>query len=208
MKSYDDLQRFKEKTQHNHIAFKDMSEQSRADSATNWAIIKQLMQAPSDNALEGLQSVSQSVPEAVDPHAFTAPPATPAPVAILPDAPVRAAAPSAAPGGGLLNALAAALPDKPAAVAPTSPAVTTESKGAASLLASMPPPAAPAPAPVATAPVSPAAFSAPPASAPAPASEGRFRQLFSAQAASVSSAQAESKQTLLQPLLEKIASCR
>lgn len=206
MKSYDDLQRFKEKTQHNHIAFKDMSEQSRADSATNWAIIKQLMQAPSDNALEGLQSVSQSAPEAVDPHAFTAPPATPAPVAILPDAPVRAAAPSAAPGGGLLNALAAALPGKAAAVAPASPAVTTESKGAASLLASMPPPVAPVP--VATAPVSPAAFSAPPASAPAPASEGRFRQLFSAQAASVSSAQAESKQTLLQPLLEKIASCR
>lgn len=42
MKSYDDLQRFKEKTQTGDIAFKDMSEQTRQADNSQWAIIQQL----------------------------------------------------------------------------------------------------------------------------------------------------------------------
>lgn len=75
MKSYDDLQRFKEKTQTNHIEFKDMSEQALDSTTTNWAVIKQLLNEGAGSVLDNSQRIDRAAPQPVDPAAFT--PSTP-----------------------------------------------------------------------------------------------------------------------------------
>ncbi|WP_345829464.1 cellulose biosynthesis protein BcsO [Erwinia sp. HDF1-3R] len=71
MKSYDDLQRFKEKTQTNHIEFKDMSDQTRHADNTNWAIIRQLMSGSAESALGNGQRIDVVVPQPADARAFS-----------------------------------------------------------------------------------------------------------------------------------------
>ncbi|WP_455815090.1 cellulose biosynthesis protein BcsO [Pseudomonas graminis] len=71
MKSYDDLQRFKEKTQTNHIEFKDMSEQALNSDTTNWAVIKQLLNEGAGSVLDNSQRIDRAAPQPVDPAAFT-----------------------------------------------------------------------------------------------------------------------------------------
>ncbi len=75
MKSYDDLQRFKEKTHTQDIHFKDMSEQTLASDNTHWAIIKQLLQNETgDSVLDRGQSVDRVTPQPIQKDAFVAPP--------------------------------------------------------------------------------------------------------------------------------------
>lgn len=231
MKSYDDLQRFKEKTQTNHIEFKDMSEQTKNSDSANWAIIKQLMNEGAEPALGNGQLTDIAAPQPITDDIFMAPLATlptqphslrPQPVAhasVQPGVAAFVAKPATTRiGASLLESISASLKPVPtgeavpaesgaAAAQAANPLASAQSVQAAnpsaaaqrsSLLASLPAaPSAPAsPQPVAPASVAPAQATA--------EQQPRFRQLFSSEPASAGI----SKDTLLQPLLEKIASCR
>lgn len=203
MKSYDDLQRFKEKTQTNHIEFKDMSEQTKNSDTANWAIIKQLMNDGDASSLGNGQLADIAAPQPVGADIFAAQAATPQTPRVQPvSRPAVNALVSAKPtarslGGSLLDSISASLKPTAAAVpapeaAASEPAVNPFAQAELAAAA-----AAPAPQPV---------FDAVQQAAPAVASQPRFKTLFSA-AADMPVA-ALSKNTLLQPLLEKIASCR
>lgn len=188
MNSYDDLQRFKEKTQTNHIEFKDMSEQTLNSTTTNWAIIKQLLNDGAGSVLDNSQRIDRAVPRPVDSAAFTSPSVENVPaISSLPVQSFVPATPGASGrvGASLLDSISASL--QPAAVVPAQPV---------SLAAT-----APVPQPVAAQPVMPA--HSPADKAPANVS---YKQLFSTAAAPGSAALP--KDMLLHPLLEKIASCR
>ena len=268
MKSYDDLQRFKEKTQTNHIEFKDMSEQTKNSDNANWAIIKQLMNDDAESALDNGQRIDVAAPQPIAENTFTAPPVQPGaqlqtqphslrPVAQQHNVAAFVARPvGAQEGGSLLESISASLKPaaEPAPAAAENPLASFQPVQAMNPLAvaqpqnplTAAPPgafaaAAAPPAPVqamnplaAAQPQNPltaaqpgvfAAAAAQPASvlsslpaaplarapvqvAPAqPQAEmPRFKQLFST--APEPSAVALSKDTLLQPLLERIASCR
>ncbi|PIJ50742.1 hypothetical protein BL250_09410 [Erwinia sp. OLTSP20] len=242
MKNYDDLQRFKEKTQTNHIQFKDMSDQLlKRNRGADWVIIRQLTQPGEGRMLENAASVTHAPPQAVDPTLFarqgpSSPAQDPAPQSASIPAPTSAM--SGISVGGLLNALSAIAP---ASAAP-SPAAHNPVQATPSALSSSGPLAGPGAVvhPAAAVQAAPSAlfnagtlptagaFKAAPAadspdsrvatgmadflrSTPPPAAptanrphQGTFRQLFSAQSGSAP----DSKDVLLQPLLEKIASCR
>ncbi|WP_380182401.1 cellulose biosynthesis protein BcsO [Kalamiella sp. sgz302252] len=230
MKSYDDLQRFKEKTQTNHIEFRDLSEQTRNADSTDWAIIRQLMDKGADAALGNGQRTDIAAPQPAAADLFSKAVAEAAPVkaAAKISAPVSAsvtafvAAKPAAQGGSLLDAISASL--KPAATAPApvaaepeavnrvphTPLKVAESPLLASLAMTQPEAARSVPEQtfsVADVPQahSPAAFHTP---EPGAGQEVRFKQLFSASGARAAEEKALPKETLLQPLLEKIALCR
>lgn len=116
MKSYDDLQRFKEKTQTDHIEFKDMSEQSLNSDTTNWAIIKQLLNDDAGSVLEKSQRIDVAAPQPIDPSSFAPPPA---PVAAAPAKPAvqSFATTTAASGGSLLDSISSSLKSAAAAAA-------------------------------------------------------------------------------------------
>ncbi|WP_421507566.1 cellulose biosynthesis protein BcsO [Erwinia rhapontici] len=188
MNSYDDLQRFKEKTQTNHIEFKDMSEQTLNSTTTNWAIIKQLLNEGAGSVLDNSQRIDRAVPQPVDFAAFTSSSVENAPaISSLPVQSFVPATPDASDrvGASLLDSISASL--QPAAVVPAQPVFQA--------------PTAPVPQPVATQPV--IAAHSPADEAPANVS---YKQLFSTAAAPGSAALP--KDMLLHPLLEKIASCR
>ena len=265
MKSYDDLQRFKEKTQTNHIEFKDMSEQTRNADNTDWAIIRQLMNEGAASALGNGQRTDITAPQpAADLFNQSAIPALPqksvTKISASPATGVAAfvTAKPVAQGGSLLDSIAASL--KPTAQAQS---VLPESLRAAEVLQATPfekstpldtmlapqtasrteaarvsptsslldavrsqQPASPvntaaplqqsaspldtaARSPQPASPVNIAAHSQQPASplgAARPAEPERFKQLFSA--SGPRDATLLPKETLLQPLLERIASCR
>ncbi|MEJ5062265.1 cellulose biosynthesis protein BcsO [Erwinia sp. MYb375] len=188
MNSYDDLQRFKEKTQTNHIEFKDMSEQTLNSTTTNWAIIKQLLNDGAGSVLDNSQRIDRAVPQPVDFAAFTSSSVENAPaISSLPVQSFVPATPDASDrvGASLLDSISASL--QPAAVVPAQPVFQAAT--------------APVPQPVATQPV--IAAHSPADEAPANVS---YKQLFSTAAAPGSAALP--KDMLLHPLLEKIASCR
>lgn len=246
MKSYDDLQRFKEKTQTNHIEFKDMSEQTKNSDSANWAIIKQLMNDGAESALGNGQRIDVPAPQPIAEDSLDAllghaaqpvqppvqqpkPPHQPPTHAPSHSVAPLVAKPAAAQiGGSLLDSISASL--KPAPVAEPAPkpqAVNPVNEAQHPLASAQPDFAAQAaaqPAPAAA--VAPAAsplmasLSSLPTAAPAqtapvrqpaaplqPAADlPRFKQLFST--APEPSVTSLSKDTLLQPLLERIASCR
>ncbi len=246
MKSYDDLQRFKEKTQTNHIEFKDMSEQTKNSDSANWAIIKQLMNDGAESTLGNGQRIDVPAPQPIAEDSLDAllgqaaqpvqppvqqpkPPHQPPTHAPSHSVAPLVAKPAAAQiGGSLLDSISASL--KPAPVAEPAPepqAVNPVNEAQHPLASAQPAFAAQAaaqPAPAAA--VAPAAsplmasLSSLPTAAPAqtapvrqpaaplqPAADlPRFKQLFST--APEPSVTSLSKDTLLQPLLERIASCR
>lgn len=135
MKSYDDLQRFKEKTQTNHIEFKDMSEQSLHSDSSNWAIIKQLLSDGTDPVLDKSQRIDVVAPQPIDPSVLLAPSVAAEPARPLPSAPAPEHVPSV--GASLFDSISSSLkpvtqpeaavsatpqPEVPP-VAPTKPAV-------------------------------------------------------------------------------------
>ncbi|MBI0487580.1 cellulose biosynthesis protein BcsO [Dickeya dianthicola] len=200
MKSYDDMQRFKDKAQIKDINFRDMSGQVLQSETVVWPIMKQLLRNQTgDDTLSGAQPVSIAQPVPASQHALSAP--------ALPSSSSRRVTPSSSlhadPSGSnqhvLFNAIAASLPPAEAVSAP------------------VPHPAAPTPAPqpviLAMETAQPAAVSPHPlvsASAVSEASTasdaGRFRQLFSHRRHD--EIHSVSKTMLLKPLLEKIALCR
>lgn len=246
MKSYDDLQRFKEKTQTNHIEFKDMSEQTKNSDSANWAIIKQLMNDGAESALGNGQRIDVPAPQPIAEDSLDAllghaaqpvqppvqqpkPPHQPPTHAPSHSVAPLVAKPAAAQiGGSLLDSISASLKPAPVAEPVPKPQAVNPVNEAQHPLASAQPDfaaqAAAQPAPAAA--VAPAAsplmasLSSLPTAAPAqaapvrqpaatvqPAADlPRFKQLFST--APEPSVTSLSKDTLLQPLLERIASCR
>lgn len=201
MKNYDDLQRFKDKTRTGDIHFKDLSAQNKQASNSGWAIINQLAGVDSDAALAKAGSIAVPVPQAVKPGELDAA------FASLTKTPVAEPAGSAP---SILQSISASSEDK---------AVQTQPNAAApSLFEQLRPEATPAAIvkepPVAAAP---SAFPAAPAlapvvapaesvAAPKPAEPVRFDQLFATK--TTGHASHPVKDLPLQPLLEKIASCR
>ncbi|QBR49636.1 cellulose biosynthesis protein BcsO [Erwinia sp. QL-Z3] len=230
MKSYDDLQRFKEKTQTNHIEFKDMSEQTKNSDSANWAIIKQLMNDGAESALGNGQRIDVPAPQPIAEDSLDAllghaaqpvqppvqqpkPPHQPPTHAPSHSVAPLVAKPAAAQiGGSLLDSISASLKPAPVAEPAPKPQAVNPVNEAQHPLASAQPDFAASPlmaslsslptaAPAQTAPVrQPAAPVQPAADLP------RFKQLFST--APEPSVTSLSKDTLLQPLLERIASCR
>lgn len=234
MKNYDDLQRFKEKTQTLDIAFKDMSGQSQEADQSQWALLRQLATEQEPELGSG-QRIDLPQPQPIRGDEFSAPTA-PAPAA---------PAPAATPRGSILDSLGASTPAaaQPAPAATSSlfpPAPPAKPASAPASLApkatlveraattSLFPPAKPAAAPaapvaqaiaaapapiaqpvIAPAPVAPApvqTFAAPPPSPrPAAAEPSRFGALFRSRSAEPANL---AKETPLKPLLEKIALCR
>ncbi|WP_034917923.1 cellulose biosynthesis protein BcsO [Erwinia sp. 9145] len=205
MKSYDDLQRFKEKTQTNHIEFKDMSDQTRDADSTNWAIIKQLKNEGLDQGLGNGQRLDVPAPQPIAADVF----------AVLQTsaqgrAPVE---PHAASRPVLRHYAAPAQQQSVATFVAAKPAAQSADSLMSSISASLKPAAPETAAPAeSVAPIPPAQIA--PQQAPVqhavrpvePAEPPRFKQLFSP--TSDASLSTLSKETLLQPLLESIASCR
>lgn len=184
MKNYDDLQRFKEKTQTLDIAFKDMSGQLQ-ESAENsqWALIRQLANEGTSTPFSGSQRIDLPQPQPLRGDEFQAPAASP-----------LMRQPAVATRSTLPGSLAGSAPAA-AAAAPASslfPPPVSAPQPEARPLPSVVPPAQ--------------AFTPPPA-APAPRAETprRFGSLFRARHSEPVSLP---KETLLKPLLEKIALCR
>ncbi len=217
MKNYDDLQRFKDKTRTGDINFKDLSAQNKQASNSGWAIINQLAGVDSDAALAKAGSVAVPVPQAMKPGeldtAFASLTKTPA----------------AEPVGSAPSILQSLSHDKAENAAqtqrhPAAPSLfeqlhpeatphasVKETPVAAAPSAFHPAPAlAPAPAPAqAVAPLHASAPAQAPAEAvipPKPAEPVRFDQLFATKTSGRASHPV--KDLPLQPLLEKIASCR
>lgn len=230
MKSYDDLQRFKEKTQTNHIEFKDMSEQTRNSDSADWAIIKQLMNDNTAPTLGNGQAINVAAPQPIAEDTFsldTAPvqdrPVMPSPVS-APRAAAFVAAHADVGNRSLLESVSASLkPVPPAEVdelhqalseaveahadfteSVAQPAFTAEKQAPDNILTQLqktgPQNLSPLPA------AQPASLSSRPGVRNAVQTEGpRFSQLFGT---APEASRTLSKDTLLQPLLEKIASCR
>jgi len=198
MKSYDDLQRFKEKTQTNNIKFKDMSEQSLESDTTNWAIIKQLLNDNNgDSALERGQSIDVIQPQPITKDQFASPVSAHQVVKSF------IAAPSVThQDGSLFDSIAATL--KPAAE-------LSSARPDMPPAAQMTPPAAASISPwteAAAVPLFQQAAAQLAAAPPVSQTENtsRYKQLFHSRSASP--AISLTKDALLKPLLEKIALCR
>lgn len=217
MKNYDDLQRFKDKTRTGDINFKDLSAQNKQASNSGWAIINQLAGVDSDAALAKAGSVAVPVPQAVKPGELDAAFAS------------LTKTPAAEPVGSAPSILQSLSHDKAENAAqtqrhPAAPSLfeqlhpeavphasVKETPVAAAPSAFHPAPAlAPAPAPAqAVVPLHASAPAQAPAEAvtpPKPAEPVRFDQLFATKTSGRASHPV--KDLPLQPLLEKIASCR
>lgn len=228
MKSYDDLQRFKEKTQTNHIEFKDMSEQVLNSDTTHWAVIKQLLNDGAGSVLDNGQLIARVVPQPIKPAAFTSSPSETAAVASsLPVQSYVPATPAASDrvGASLLDSISASLqpvaaPVERVAAAPVQapvadaaplramPVAQQTAVSASSLLAQVAAKTSAVPVP-ASAPVhqatDPGVIPSPLPAVDAPV-QVSYKQLFSTAAEPASAALP--KDMLLHSLLEKIASCR
>lgn len=190
MKSYDDLHRFKEKIKAKNIDFKDMSEQLFHANDTRWAVIKQLMNENAGSEWHIGQLIG--VPQAVEPDAFMAPKRDKK-TAMAGSNPPAAAKIT---GASLLDSIAVSMPppETTSAVARTeTPPPPVAQKAAVSNLTLLKQ--------LESVPVSQS-----PSAMPAAQIKPAYGQLFRSPATSASDAVA--KETLLKPLLEKIALCR
>ncbi|MTD28087.1 cellulose biosynthesis protein BcsO [Erwinia sorbitola] len=112
MKSYDDLERFKQKTHTNHIEFKDMSEQVLNSDTTNWTVIKQLLNEGAGSVLNNSQLINRPAPQPVAADTFISSPGENVPVisqlAVQSFVPATPAASSRI-GASLLDSISASL---------------------------------------------------------------------------------------------------
>ncbi|MCG1033216.1 cellulose biosynthesis protein BcsO [Bacillus amyloliquefaciens] len=190
MKNYDDLQRFKDKTRTGDINFKDLSAQNKQASSSGWAIINQLAGVNNDAALAKAGSVAVPVPQAVQPGELDTA------FASLTKAPA-VSSPS------IMQSMNVDRAEKEAPIQPA-PSLFDQLKPE---VASQPPvKESPAPQPEVRATPAPVVPIAQATSAPKPAEPVRFEQLFATKASERASHPV--KDLPLQPLLEKIASCR
>lgn len=201
MKNYDDLQRFKDKTRTGDIHFKDLSAQNKQASNSGWAIINQLAGVDSDAALAKAGSVAVPVPQAVKPGELDAAFASLTKTSVPEPA---GSAPS------IMQSLQVESADNTAQTQlnPAVPSLFDQLRPEAiphATVKETPVAAAPSafhPAPV-LAPVQAPAETVTP---PKPAEPVRFEQLFATKTSATASHPV--KDLPLQPLLEKIASCR
>lgn len=187
MKNYDDLQRFKEKTRTLDIAFKDMSGQTQeAAEQSKWPLIRQLAKVAQPTPFDGSQRIDLPQPQPVRGNEFNASALN------ISSLPAVAAQPADAAPVASVSSLFPPLQAKPQTVelAVTPPSVVQQTV-----------PAAFTPAPVLAVPRAPVAVPAPAAST----EPGRFGSLFRSRNSEPVSLP---KETLLKPLLEKIALCR
>ena len=220
MKNYDDLQRFKEKTQTLDIAFKDMSGQSQEADQSQWALLRQLA-TDDEPELGSGQRIDLPQPQPIRGDEFTAPPEQ------VPAAPMANTLAASSGRGSILDSLAAAAPTAsapassstlfpPAQPTKTAPFVAPKATHVERQASTLFPPAKPAAAPAAPAvqlakAETPAAaiYAPPPASAEpvrqTTAAPSRFGALFRSRPAEPANL---AKETPLKPLLEKIALCR
>lgn len=207
MKNYDDLQRFKEKTQTLDIAFKDMSGQTQQADQSQWAIIRQLAADEEQETLGSGQRIDLPQPQPIRGDEFDAPPQQPQAashvggsiLASLAATPLTSEIPATA------SSLFPPAPAKPTPSAtPVAPkAIHVERQSTTSLFPPPPPKPVEAPGVAVVAPTP--TFSAPVAPAQPAAAPSRFGALFRSRPAEPANL---SKETLLKPLLEKIALCR
>lgn len=192
MNNYDDLQRFKEKTQTLDIAFKDMSGQAQETSRSQWALIRQLETGHPEAPLSGEE---RNVPAPVPMRAGELSASTQAPE----PHPFARTQTAAQPRASLLDSLAANLKPVEPEAPPANPLTA----------ASQPAPAANAHPFTAASQPAPAANTHPTVKISnrqeASAEPARFGALFRTRSSEPVSL---SKETLLKPLLEKIALCR
>lgn len=218
MNSYDDLQRFKEKTHTSAIDFKDMSAEKQGNAMGDWPIINQLKPGEEGaSPFAGAGRTSVISPDVVKPGTFSAEPITPssaAAVATVTAAPVI-------PANASIKEKASSLLDEIAAMSRTQqPPVTAEpepnaaerlhnehavSPLTAAVAASAPYNATPETPVAAPLPVKQPRTIQPPAEQTG--ASVNFAQLFAPVAATAVSRSAV-KDMPLQPLLERIASCR
>ncbi|TNV21299.1 cellulose biosynthesis protein BcsO [Buttiauxella sp. B2] len=192
MKNYDDLQRFKDKTRTGAIEFKDMSAQNQQSNASNWAIIKQLMNTDGEESVfSQAGSISVPAPQAAKADEFDTSHFKP-----LVAQPIN----NAVSQGSILDSLSSAMPQ-----ARTEVFQPEQNKSTAATLFEQLAPLTAAAEPIKEV-VKPAAIAAPQAPAPVTAEPVRFDKLFAAKGNTVRSHPA--KDLPLQPLLEMIASCR
>lgn len=205
MKNYDDLQRFKDKTRTGDIHFKDLSAQNKQASNSGWAIINQLAGVDSDAALAKAGSVAVPVPQAVKPGELDAA------FASLTKTPVAEPAGSAP---SILQSINAESAEKTAQTQlnPAGPSLFDQLRPEATPHATVketPVAAAPSafhPAPALAPVAAPVAAPVETVAPPKPAEPVRFDQLFATKTSATASHPV--KDLPLQPLLEKIASCR
>ena len=201
MKNYDDLQRFKDKTRTGDIHFKDLSAQNKQASNSGWAIINQLAGVDSDAALAKAGSVAVPVPQAVKPGELDAA------FASLTKTPVAEPAGSAP---SIMQSLQVESADNTAQTQlnPAAPSLFDQLRPEATPHATVketPVAAAPSAFHPATA-LAPVQAPAETVTPPKPAEPVRFEQLFATKTSATASHPV--KDLPLQPLLEKIASCR
>lgn len=205
MKNYDDLQRFKDKTRTGDIHFKDLSAQNKQASNSGWAIINQLAGVDSDAVLAKAGSVAVPVPQAVKPGELDAA------FASLTKTPVAEPAGSAP---SILQSINAESAEKTAQTQlnPAGPSLFDQLRPEATPHATVketPVAAAPSafhPAPALAPVAAPVAAPVETVAPPKPAEPVRFDQLFATKTSATASHPV--KDLPLQPLLEKIASCR
>lgn len=203
MKNYDDLQRFKEKTKTLDIAFQDMSGQSQeAADKSKWSLIRQLASEDQQMPFSGGQRIDLPQPQPIEGDEFS----TPAVAALS----QNATRPVSVSSSSIMSSLNGSEPrvDEVVPVPPTSsassmfPAPSSASVTTAQETANVSPVKK-------TERPNPAVTSQPNANANpealAAADNGRFSGLFRARN---SGSENLSKETLLKPLLEKIALCR
>lgn len=181
MRSYDDLKHFKEKTQSEDINFKEMSAHSLHDEGSRWAIVKQVINEEKDDAQSSLGAGVQPSLRPVAKNEFAAP-ASAVKSVRLDDSNTRPRHDESAGQRSLLDSVAAA---------------SKTSRSLEPTTSSRPPEPASS---------SPAARPEPTAAVGTEPLEPRYKQMFSTRGRQT--AQAPNKDTLLKPLLEKIASCR
>ena len=199
MKNYDDLQRFKDKTRTGDIHFKDLSAQNKQASNTGWAIINQLAGVDSDAALAKAGSVTVPVPQAMKPGELDAA------FASLTKTPVAEPAGSAP---SLLQSISADRADKEVQTPLNAASPSLFEQLRPEVTSHAPLKEVPAPQPLyhATPEPAPVVALAEAVTPPKPAEPVRFDQLFATKTSGRASHPV--KDLPLQPLLEKIASCR
>lgn len=219
MKNYDDLQRFKEKTQTLDIAFKDMSGQTQeAAEQSKWALIRQLAKDDQTTPFDSNQRIDLPQPQPIrgDEFSDSAQGVTSRPAGLATPSSARGSildsltpnasvAPVAAPTSGLSSLFPPPLAQaQPVAEPVTQPAPAAFQPAPAMIQ----PVVVPAQAAPAAQPQPVFAAASAPVAAPAAVSSaepGRFGALFRSRHSEPVSL---SKETLLKPLLEKIALCR
>lgn len=188
--NYDDLQRFKEKTQTLAIDFKDMSGQTQeAAEHSKWALIRQLAKEEQQTSLGSGQRIDLPQPQPLRGDEFTSPP---------PEAPARHVTLSVQPAMAARTSILDSLSGS------NLPAASPAERGPSSLFPPSPRQNVAAPSPRAE-PVRPATVADLQPVIPPTASHsdpGRFGALFRSRDMTLP------KETLLKPLLEKIALCR